>query len=118
MLHVCHSKSHLDIPSSCPDPLADQLLKCWAYNPTDRPSFAVLLDTIEELMTELQHRQDEGGKTVAASATSAEDQCSYAMLAETVYSVLEDPSESLESTKVQGHFPNENLAESEATASS
>ena len=78
--------------------MADQLLKCWAYNPTDRPSFAVLLDTIEELMTELQHRQDEAAsKTVAASATSTEDQCSYAMLAETVYSVLEDPLE-LEST--------------------
>ena len=100
MLHVCHNKSHLDVPSSCPEPLADQLLKCWAYNPTDRPSFAVLLDTITELMTKLQHQQDESGKTAAASpATSAEDQCSYAMLAENVYSVLEHPLQlELEST--------------------
>lgn len=46
---VCHNRGHLDIPTLCPPPLGEQLVKCWSFNPEERPSFLVLLKTIKEL---------------------------------------------------------------------
>ena len=46
---VCHNRGHLDVPILCPPPLGEQLVKCWAFSPEDRPSFLSLLKTIKEL---------------------------------------------------------------------
>ena len=47
---VCHNRGHLDVPYLCPSTLGEHLGKCWAFAPEDRPSFSVLLQTINELL--------------------------------------------------------------------
>lgn len=46
---ICHNRGHLEIPTLCPPPLGEQLVKCWAFAPEERPSFLNLLKTIKEL---------------------------------------------------------------------
>ena len=46
---VCHNRGHLEVPILCPPPLGEQLVKCWAFTPEERPSFLILLKTIKEL---------------------------------------------------------------------
>ena len=62
---VCHNRGHLEVPLLCPPPLGDQLVKCWAFCPEERPCFVILLKTIkdlfvykEELQSKLCHRLD------------------------------------------------------------
>jgi len=48
---VCHRRGHLDVPPLlAPLPLANELVKCWAYDPQDRPSFDTLLKEIKGLL--------------------------------------------------------------------
>ena len=58
--YVCHRRGHLDVPPLlAPLPLANELVKCWAYDPQDRPSFDSLLKEIKGLLVfkdELQTR--------------------------------------------------------------
>lgn len=37
------------IPDDCPPALAELLKECWASEPTDRPSFAVIVETLEKM---------------------------------------------------------------------
>ena len=37
---VCHNRGHLEVPQRCPEKLGQELLKCWAFNPSDRPTFS------------------------------------------------------------------------------
>ena len=56
MHHVCIKNEHLDIPQNCPPKLKDHLLKCWKFNPSDRPSFSNLLIVLQEctLLSDLE----------------------------------------------------------------
>ena len=54
--------------------------QCWRYHPEDRPSFAPILNTLEERLHYLQE------------ANSTEDGNYYAMMAEMVYADL-NPTE-------------------------
>ena len=51
MHQVCIKNEHLDIPENCPPTLKDHLLKCWKFNPSDRPSFSNLLIVLQELLS-------------------------------------------------------------------
>ena len=81
MIHfVCNSKGHLEVPQKCSNSIAVLMNQCWRYHPEDRPSFATLLNTVEELLHYLQE------------ANSTKD-CNYAMMAEKVYADLNFPTE-------------------------
>ena len=56
MHHVCIKNEHLDTPKNCPPELKDHLLKCWKFNPIDRPSFSNLLIVLQEctLLSDLE----------------------------------------------------------------
>ena len=56
MHHVCIKNEHLDIPQNCPPKLKDHLLKCWKFNPSDRPSFSNFLIVLQEctLLSDLE----------------------------------------------------------------
>ena len=51
MHHVCIKNGHLDIPQNCPPTMKAHLLKCWKFNPSDRPSFSNLLIVLQELLS-------------------------------------------------------------------
>ena len=53
VINAIQNKDHLEIPPTCPEVLSDQIIKCWSFNPEDRPSFAMLLIVIKELLREL-----------------------------------------------------------------
>ena len=85
---VCHSKSHLEVPSRCPNALANLLVQCWNYQPEERPSFEAILTAISELLTDLRN---EAVAMVQQEANSPE--CNYALLAENIYSGLAESPE-------------------------
>ena len=47
---ICDHKGHLDVPQLCPNELKELLIKCWSYDPNDRPSFDSLLQLIQQLL--------------------------------------------------------------------
>ncbi|XP_064488538.1 proto-oncogene tyrosine-protein kinase ROS-like isoform X2 [Ornithodoros turicata] len=49
VLHYVREGGRLDNPECCPDDLHDLMLRCWAYNPEERPDFAFCLDTLQNL---------------------------------------------------------------------
>ena len=44
------SGGHLEVPPQCPDRLRGLMLRCWAYNPEERPSFAECREHVGELL--------------------------------------------------------------------
>ena len=48
------NKGHLEIPEICHPILCENLLKCWSYNPGDRPSFSTLHSNFETLWLDLK----------------------------------------------------------------
>ena len=44
------SGGHLEVPAQCPDRLRGLMLRCWAYNPEERPTFAECREIIGELL--------------------------------------------------------------------
>jgi proto-oncogene tyrosine-protein kinase ROS len=46
---------HLDIHSECPERLQNLMLRCWSYNPEERPTFAECLEQIRELLVYKVH---------------------------------------------------------------
>ncbi|XP_071997816.1 proto-oncogene tyrosine-protein kinase ROS isoform X2 [Engystomops pustulosus] len=49
VLHYVRSGERMDSPDNCPDDMWDIMLKCWAQNPSQRPSFVQIQKQIEEL---------------------------------------------------------------------
>ena len=96
MFMVCHSKSHLVVPSRCPNALANLLVQCWNCQPEERPSFEAILTAISELLTDLGN----GAPTMVQQEANS-PQCIYALLAEDIYSALAESPEGQNSI-VQG----------------
>ena len=47
VLHlICYEQLHLEIPKNCQPMLADLMVQCWRYHPSQRPSFDELNFTI------------------------------------------------------------------------
>lgn len=54
VLHYVREGGRLDNPDNCPDDLHELMLRCWSYNPEERPDFAFCLDTLEFLREKYQ----------------------------------------------------------------
>lgn len=54
VLHYVREGGRLDNPDYCPDDLHDLMLRCWSYNPEERPDFAFCLETLQLLREKYQ----------------------------------------------------------------
>ena len=52
MEYVVICRGHLEVPLTCPMLLQDDLIKCWSYDPEDRPSFHCLVNVFKKLLRE------------------------------------------------------------------
>ena len=48
--YVLLCRGHLEVPSTCPINLQDDLIKCWSFDPEDRPSFHHLVNVFKDLL--------------------------------------------------------------------
>ena len=70
--YVVTCGGHLEIPLICPKLLKDELIKCWSYEPNDRPSFHHLVDEIKELLRDVA-RSDSPNPDDLARTISLDD---------------------------------------------
>lgn len=47
VIHLIENKQRLEKPLYCPDELYSIMLKCWEYDPLNRPKFSQLNDVIQ-----------------------------------------------------------------------
>jgi hypothetical protein len=47
----------MDIPESCPEAYSSLIKRCWAHDPAERPTFADIALTIEEIYVPLAREQ-------------------------------------------------------------
>ena len=60
--HICNQNYREKIPNDCPPRLADLMSKCWHADPSKRPDFAQVLDTIEDILIDITIDDEEGQK--------------------------------------------------------
>ncbi|XP_071597197.1 proto-oncogene tyrosine-protein kinase ROS isoform X1 [Heliangelus exortis] len=49
VLHHVRSGGRLESPSNCPDDLCDLMVRCWAQEPHNRPTFSYIQDKLQEI---------------------------------------------------------------------
>ncbi|XP_072181531.1 hepatocyte growth factor receptor-like [Diadema setosum] len=51
ILKFLHSGNRLYQPDHCPDHVYEVMMSCWSVSPVDRPSFTLLVDKLDEILT-------------------------------------------------------------------
>ncbi|KFQ02192.1 Proto-oncogene tyrosine-protein kinase ROS, partial [Leptosomus discolor] len=49
VLHYVRSGGRLESPNNCPDDLCDLMVRCWAQEPHNRPTFSYIQDKLQEI---------------------------------------------------------------------
>ncbi|NXL43142.1 ROS1 kinase, partial [Podilymbus podiceps] len=49
VLHHVRSGGRLESPNNCPDDLCDLMMRCWAQEPHNRPTFSYIQDKLQEI---------------------------------------------------------------------